>query len=662
MPRMSEPTEVLSQIPGIPAGLDSDRDPLIAPPPLSVKEIARLFLRTWPYLKPVVWHVIGWFALAMVIGLFSGYVTITGVDLLTNGVLNAQPIAPLQQMVLFVDETYVTAEVLTGEQRSTILIRIILYGVAFTILLRMLADGLGVVYWETWIAQAINQNLRVKMIENAEHLSLRYQSHARTGDVIYRVFQDSRMISNIISTIILDPLEQGAALFGAFVIIWLFSPVLGTIFTLACVPIFLLAWWWTPRIQRLSWLSRQSNSDVTSRIQEVAESIRVLKANQAEDIAAARFDRDSHTALDYAYYLRLEIMLFLIAIATIAAVVLIAADYLMADWTVTGDPTFLGGVFAFILTFTIWNFGAFQTARENNGEFIGKYNSLFVTWFRAIDMAMGLNRAYYLLDLKPGVEEIADPLAMPTPIEEVTYEGVSFAYEADQPVLSDVSLTAKAGTITAIVGTTGSGKSTLMSLLLRLYDPDAGTIGVNGVPLTDLAIDSIRGNVAIALQQNVLFATTVAENIGYATVGVTRERIREAAQVCRADDFIAEMANGYDTELGERGGKLSTGQRQRLSIARAVVRDTPILILDEPTASLDAETEHEVLANLADWGRERVLFVITHRLSTIRNADQIAFLKDGRITETGTHDNLMALPDGDYRAFVTAETQGVEPA
>ena len=659
---MSEPTEVQSQIPGIPTELESDRDPLIAPTPLSVKEIARLFLRTWPYLKPVLWHVIGWFTLAMVIGLFSGYVTITGVDLLTNAVLNAQPIAPLQQMVLFVDESYVTAEVLTGEQRTAILVRIILYGVAFTILLRMLADGLGVVYWETWIAQAINQNLRVKMIENAEHLSLRYQSHARTGDVIYRVFQDSRMISNIISTIILDPLEQGAALVGAFVIIWFFSPVLGTMFTLAGVPIFLLAVWWTPRIQRLSWLSRQSNSNVTSRIQEVAQSIRVLKANQAEDIAVARFDRDSHTALDYAYYLRLEIMLFLIAIASIAAVVLIAADYLMADWTVAGDPTFLGGIFAFILTFTIWNFGAFQTARENNGEFIGKYNLLFVTWFRAIDMAMGLNRAYYLLDLKPGVEEIADPLAMPTPIEEVTYDGVSFAYEADQPVLSDVSLTAKAGTITAIVGTTGAGKSTLMSLLLRLYDPDAGTISVNGVPLTDLAIDSIRGSVAIALQQNVLFATTVAENIGYATVGVTRQRIREAARVCCADDFIAEMANGYDTELGERGGKLSTGQRQRLSIARAVVRDTPILILDEPTASLDAETEHDVLANLADWGRERVLFVITHRLSTIRSSDQIAFLKDGRITEVGTHDDLMALPDGDYRAFVAAETQGVAPA
>ena len=223
---------------------------------------------------------------------------------------------------------------------------------------------------------------------------------------------------------------------------------------------------------------------------------------------------------------------------------------------------------------------------------------------------------------------------------------------------------AEVGAITAIVGATGSGKSTLMSLLLRLYDPDAGHITVNGTDLKDLSIDSIRQNVSIALQQNVLFATTVSENIGYAARDVTPEKIREAARIACADGFIEEMTDGYDTELGERGGKLSTGQRQRLSIARAIVRDTPILILDEPTASLDAETEHQVLNNLSTWGRHRILFVITHRLSTIRNADQIAFLDDGHITEVGTHEELMAIDGGDYRTFVTQETIGVdgEPA
>ena len=635
---------------------------LVPPPPIPVREIVKLFARTWPYIKPVGWHVLAWFCLAMGIGLVAGYITISGADLFNNAVLDAKPIAPAQQMLLFVDASYVDSEVLTVEQRGVILTRVILYAVLFTLVFRMLLDSLGVVYWETWIGQAINQNLRVKMIENAEHLSLKTQSHARTGDAIYRVFQDSRMISNVIATIILDPLEQGAALLGAFVIIWFFSPALGLLFTAACVPIFLLAVWWTPRIQRLSWLSRQSNSDVTSRIQEVAQGVRVLKANQAEGIAVGRFDRDSRVALDYAFILRREIVLFMIAMATIAGVVLIVADYLMADWTVAADPTFLGGLFAFILTFTIWNLGAFQTARGNNSDLMGKYNFLFITWFRAIDMAMGLNRAYFLLDLKPGVEDKDNAVSMPAPIAEVRYSNISFSYEPDQPVLRGADLTARAGTTTAIVGATGSGKSTLMSLLLRLYDPDAGTITVNGVDLRDIAIDSIRANVSIALQQNVLFAATVADNIGYAARDVTPARIREAATVACAHDFIEATTLRYATELGERGGKLSTGQRQRLSIARAIVRDTPILILDEPTASLDAATEQRVLGNLADWGRERVLFVITHRLSTIRNADQIAFLKDGRITEVGSHDELLGRADGDYREFVAEETVGAGSA
>ena len=664
--------------------IEGDPKTLTPPRAMTVREIVGLFARTWPYIKPVVWHVVAWFSLAMVIGFVAGYISITGTDLFNNAVLNGQRIAPAQAAVLFVDESYVADDLgseleaddpvsslddgedvvtepeLSAEQRKTVRNRLIIYAILFTIIFRMLLDSLGIVFWETWISQAINQNLRVKMIENAEHLSVKHQSHARTGDAIYRVFQDSRMISNVIATVILDPLEQGFGMLGAFIIVWFFSPTLGFMMIAAMVPIAVAAYWWTPRIQRLSWLSRQSNSNVTSRIQEVAQGIRVLKANQAEDIALTRFDRDSHTALDYAYYLRLEIMLYIIVISTITALVLIIGDYLMADWTVSADPTFLGGLFAFVLTYTLWNLGAFQTARENNGELMGKYGFMFVTWFRAIDMAMGLNRAYYLLDLKPGVEEKQAADEFPTPINTVRYAGVSFSYEEDHPVLRDVNLTAGVGTVTAIVGNTGSGKSTLTSLLLRLYDPDAGQITINDVDLRDMKISSIRSNVSIALQQNVLFATSVSDNIGYAARDVTPERIREAARIACADEFIEEMASGYDTELGERGGKLSTGQRQRLSIARAIVRDTPILILDEPTASLDAETEQKVLGNLAEWGRDRVLFVITHRLSTIQGADQIAFLKDGRITEMGTHDELMAVADGDYRAFVTEETVGAE--
>ena len=225
-------------------------------------------------------------------------------------------------------------------------------------------------------------------------------------------------------------------------------------------------------------------------------------------------------------------------------------------------------------------------------------------------------------------------------------------------MVNNLNLQAASGTITAIVGTTGAGKSTLMTLLLRLYDPDSGGVWINDVNVKDIAIADLRANIAIALQQNMLFTESIAQNIAYARPDATRAEIERAAQLTCAHDFILNMPEGYDAELGERGGKLSTGQRQRLSIARAVVRDTPILILDEPTASLDAATEHQVLENLRVWGRNLVVFLITHRLSTIRNADQIAFLADGAIAELGSHDALINRSGGLYRQFVQADTVG----
>ncbi|UCE87673.1 MAG: ATP-binding cassette domain-containing protein, partial [Deltaproteobacteria bacterium] len=181
------------------------------------------------------------------------------------------------------------------------------------------------------------------------------------------------------------------------------------------------------------------------------------------------------------------------------------------------------------------------------------------------------------------------------------------------------------------------------------------SIEIDGVDLRRLELTSLRANVAIALQENVLFGTSVRENIRYAVPGASDAQVREAARVACADAFIETLPDGYDTLLGERGTKLSTGQRQRLSIARAVLKDTPILILDEPTASLDAETELRVLRNLSEWGKGRAIFLITHRLSTIRRADRIAVLHDGRLAEWGAHDDLLTREGGTYRRLVETE-------
>jgi ABC-type multidrug transport system fused ATPase/permease subunit len=232
---------------------------------------------------------------------------------------------------------------------------------------------------------------------------------------------------------------------------------------------------------------------------------------------------------------------------------------------------------------------------------------------------------------------------------------VGFRYQPDRAAIEGVDFEARVGSITAIVGPTGSGKSTLMALLLRLFDPDCGAIEVDGVDIRRYRLEDLRSRIAIALQENILFGTTIRENIRYAVPAASDELVRRAARVACAEEFIEAQPEGFDTLLGEKGTKLSSGQRQRLSIARAVLKDTNVLILDEPTASLDAVTESVVLRNLAEWGKDRAIFLITHRLSTIRRADRVVFLRDGRAIESGTHAELMSRSEGAYRSLIELE-------
>lgn len=654
--------------------------------------LARLLWRTWPYLVSQAKHLIVWLTMSLGMQFTFVVVFLVALDLLNNKIFVGEKLEPLQASILQLDSTYVrtaleAAEAVSGQppraaatesgfgedaeavakptpeerltpaQRKTVRNRLLFASAVVAAIIFAAGPCLG--YYRTWILQRINQLLRVTMVERAEHLSLRYHSHARTGDAIYRMYQDSAMITSVVELAVLRPLMAALQILFAFLVICMFSLALGAVYLAAILPVIWFVGWYTPRLQWRSWRARTSNSDLTSRIQEAFAAIRVVKANRAEKIMGARFNHDSNRALDAAFWLRVEITFVRVGTVMMVGLAIIVSDYLMAGWTVVAEPTFLGGAVA-LVGFAAWNLGAFSASQSRGEEILGQGQQLVGMWALVQDMSVGLGRAFFLLDLKPDVTDADDAVGMPAPIREVRYAGVTFGYDPEIPVLKDVNLDARAGTITAIVGNTGSGKSTLTSLLLRLYDPDAGNVSINGTSLQQIRIDDLRSSVAIALQQNVLFAASVADNIAYASPNPSRESIKVASRIACADEFIRAMPDGYDTELGERGGKLSAGQRQRLSIARAVVRDTPILILDEPTASLDAETEHRVLLNLSKWGRERVVFLITHRLSTIRNADQIAFLEDGAIREVGDHEQLMSMARGHYRRFVEAETTGAD--
>ena len=303
----------------------------------------------------------------------------------------------------------------------------------------------------------------------------------------------------------------------------------------------------------------------------------------------------------------------------------------------------------------IWDLGFYTNFKDRFGEGTNAQQRLMDLWGSLQDVATGLDRTFELLDLEREIEDIPNAIAMPGLSQEVRYINVSFGFDRERPVVNNVDFNVPIGRILAIVGPTGSGKSTLTQLLLRLYDPDAGQIQIDGRDIRSFTLDSLRSQISVALQENILFGASVRENIRYAVPTASDEAVREAARIACADEFIEMLPNGYDTQLGERGTKLSTGQRQRLSIARAVLKDTPILLLDEPTASLDAATEHRVLENLAQWGENRIIFLITHRLSTIRRADLIAVIREGAMVEWGTHENLMAQERGEYRRLVDAE-------
>ena len=609
----------------------------------------RLLWRCVQLLRPVRHHLIrlflGFSGLALVflplgILLFDAFYT---------RVLQGEPILPIEATFLGLDPAvFVDVDALGDEERRALLRRVIVVGVASGIVVAPLIMALY--YYQVWILQRVNQILRVQLLERFQSLSLRFHADNRVGDAIYRMYQDSAMVTQLIDVLFLTPATTIARFLFSIVVIALFDVWLALVLALLVPPLLLLGAWLSQRMRVRFRAAREANSTLTSRIQETLSGIKVIKAYGAEGLEQARFEEASETAFDAAFLARGLLAFFLVAVFWTVAAGLVAAGAMSAWHTREADEITWP-----LLGFTIWNLGLFNYAKARFGDGASQARHLFRTWGRTQDIAIGLDRVFEVLDLEPEVQDAEDAIPL-TGIERgVRYRDLHFRYQPDRPALEGVSFEAAVGTITAIVGPTGSGKTTLMALLLRLFDPAKGSIEIDGRDIRSLQKDSLRANVAVALQENLLFGTTIRENVRYAVPHATDEEVRRAACVARADDFIEAQEDGYDTLLGERGTKLSTGQRQRLSIARAVLKDTPILILDEPTAALDAETELGVMRNLAEWGKGRLIFLITHRLSTIRQADQILVLRDGVIAEHGPHDELIAKPEGVYRRLVETE-------
>lgn len=443
-------------------------------------------------------------------------------------------------------------------------------------------------YYYIFIMQRVNQDLRMALVKRWLGLSLRYHSDHRVGDSVYRIYQDSAQVTAVVGTVT-KAMEMINAYAIGVVFLAALDPILGSMALSIVLLALLWGRWFSPRMRERSLASREANSAFTSRVQETFAAIRIIKAYGAGQVEQERLEQDSVAAFNASFRVRSLMAVVGIVTFTLAATALLGGQFLMAVWASGSRETFATVLVGLVgLSFLTWNLSAYNWAQEQLGASSVGVRNLVTLWTQAQDMAMGLDRVFDILDLEPDVKDDPDAAPMQVFRREIRFDRVDFAYETDRPVLRDVTFAVEPGTITAIVGPTGSGKSSLMSLLSRLFDPDSGTVSIDGVDLRKLEVDSLRANVSVALQENVLFGMSVRDNIRYVVPDASDERVLEAARVACVDEFIAGLPEGLDTVLSDRGGKLSTGQRQRLSIARAVVKDTPILVLDEPTAALDA--------------------------------------------------------------------------
>ena len=474
------------------------------------------------------------------------------------------------------------------------------------------------------IGQGMVNDLRSRLYQHLQRLSLSFHSRAAVGDLIYRVTGDTYAIQTLAMNGIFPVLSAAVLLIGMFIVMVRLDWVLTMVALTVCPFLFIAILLLNRRITEVAQRARESESAVYQIVQRGMSAIKVVQAFSKEEEEHSAFVLQSTASL------RASLSLYTLQTAYGAGTNLVLA-------LGTAAVFWVGAQHVWQNVLTIGDMVVFTSYLASLHAPI---NSMIQTYGTVQGARVGLVRVIEVLEGEQAVPDGTREFRTP-PRGQVEFADVSFGYTPERQTLQHVSLTAEPGQMVAIVGPTGAGKSTLVSLIPRFYDPSAGRVLVDGIDVRELRLSSLRQQISMVLQPPMVFPVSLRDNIAYGRPSASDQEVRRAAEMAQADAFIRRLPAGYDTVIGEQGVTLSEGERQRLTIARALLRNAPILILDEPTSSVDTATEAAIMEAVEQVVRGRTTFVIAHRLSTVRRASQIVVVRDGAIVEQGSFEELM---------------------
>jgi ATP-binding cassette, subfamily B, bacterial len=468
-------------------------------------------------------------------------------------------------------------------------------------------------------------DLRTELYAHLQRLSLKFHDTRRSADSSFRVAYDSQSIQTIYNKGFTNIIGSGVTLIGTFVVMLRLDWQL-TLLSLAIVPLLIgTIYFFAKRIRSESTTIQEQESALLTQTQEGLSSVRMVHAFGREEFEVAQFHRQAHGSLQANLRYTMTNMKSALVISTLILMGTAAMYYLGTMHVLAGTLT-LGS----LLVFTAYLVILYQPLE-----------SLTYTAWAMEGATAGARRCFEILDSRDDVVDSPKAIAIGKTNGAIAFQNASFGYDSTREILTGVNLEIAPNQIIGVVGGTGAGKSTLLSLVPRFYDPSAGRVTLDGRDIREITKKSLREQIAIVLQDTLLFSTSVRENIAYGRPDATDAEIREAARRAQADEFISKLPDEYESEVGERGGHLSVGQRQRIGIARAFLKNAPILLLDEPTSALDPTTESAIMETIKELMRGRTTIIITHRIATIHGVDQIIVLENGRVVEQGRGPELV---------------------